>query len=835
MSSNQGTSRLENAAADAAGASDFELAAALYEAVFRADPEQTRALVRAHCQTAMDSTTACFALGDDAVDAADWDEAQAQAVHADAPADTPAGPPWPDRLGIVLAHGGRRLGFLGIAGHPAGYDEPLQKRFHALAKLLSAMLHARDSRSSREQALAESERQIRRQSAILDQIHDSVIIMDTLGYITGWNAGAERLFGYAAEEVIGQNILLLYADEEEESDDFFNAFLKNGSREMVVRRRKKSGELFWASVSLSVSRDESGEASGLIGYVVDISDRQAAAEKLHLHARIFECAGEAFLIADADERILSTNHAFTTITGWSEDEARGSTPEIVNLGSGGGGWNEIRHALEARGHWSGELQPLRRDGKSFPAWVSISTVHDPASGVLTHYCFVFSDITERKEAEARIYRLAYFDSLTNLPNRTLLYSLLEQSIAEARRRHGHGALLFVDINRFKHINDSFGHASADLLLCEIANRLRTRLRKEDIVSRLGSDEFVITLFDIRRRDDAAVVARKLLASLAEPYQVESHEILLSASIGISVFPDDGRDAESLIRNADVAMYRAKQLGNSSFLYYSREMNMRSLERLKLEGNLRQALEREHFLLHFQPQLDLASNRIVGAEALLRWEMPGNGMISPAQFIPVAEETGLIIPIGEWVVEATCRQLRAWIDAGLRPVKVAVNLSARQFSQNLPRAILDKLQKYGLAPELLEVEITESMLMHNADSVVAMMQEFATAGISMSLDDFGTGYSSLSYLKRFPIDTLKIDQSFVRGIPDDANDSAIATAIIGMAKALRLRVIAEGVETAGQVDFLKAAGCDEIQGYWYSKPVPAAAFSSLLPAADPAAA
>ena len=361
----------------------------------------------------------------------------------------------------------------------------------------------------------------------------------------------------------------------------------------------------------------------------------------------------------------------------------------------------------------------------------------------------------------------------------------------------------------------------------MGRRLSTTLRKEDVVSRLGGDEFVLALFDINRREDAAIVAGKILSALAEPFFIEGHEILLSASIGISIFPDDGRDAETLIRNADVAMYRAKQLGDSGYLYYSREMNLRSLERLKMEGGLRHALERSEFMLHFQPQLDLASSCIIGTEALLRWAPPGRDMVSPAQFIPVAEETGLIVPIGEWVIDAACKQLRAWLDAGLNPVKVAVNLSPRQFSQNLPRTVMRYLREYGISPDLLEVEITESMLMHNTDSVVAMMKEFAEAGIVISLDDFGTGYSSLSYLKRFPIDTLKIDQSFVRGIPQDANDSAIATAIISMAKALKLRVIAEGVETESQLDFLRSAGCDEIQGYWFSKPVPADAFAQLL--------
>jgi diguanylate cyclase (GGDEF)-like protein len=487
---------------------------------------------------------------------------------------------------------------------------------------------------------------------------------------------------------------------------------------------------------------------------------------------------------------------------------------------------DIRQQVDAGKQWSGELQFQRKNGESFPVGASVSSVHD-LYGALGHYFLVFSDITERKDAERQIYRLAYYDPLTGLPNRTLFYSLLEQALTEAHRNRTHGAVLFLDLNRFKNINDSFGHTPADAILREVGRRLSTTLRSQDVVSRLGGDEFVVALPDISRREHAGHVAQKLLAALAEPFFVEQHEVLLSASIGVSIFPEDGRDTETLLKNADVAMYRAKKLGSSTHVFYSQEMNLRSLDRLKLEGNLRRAVERGELCLHYQPQLDLASGRITGAEALLRWFHPEQGLISPAQFIPVAEETGLIIPIGEWVIDAACRQIRAWIDQGLPPVRVAVNLSTRQFSATLPRTVLAIIARHGIPTDSLELEITESMLMHNADSVVAMMREFGDAGILMALDDFGTGYSSLSYLKRFPIDNLKIDQSFVRGIPTDPDDSAIARAIISMAKNLRLSVIAEGVETLAQMEFLRDAGCDEIQGYYFSRPIPADEFAALL--------
>jgi diguanylate cyclase (GGDEF)-like protein/PAS domain S-box-containing protein len=596
---------------------------------------------------------------------------------------------------------------------------------------------------------------------------------------------------------------------------------------MTVRRRKKSGEIFWASVSLSVAQDEEGNPSGLIGYVVDISERLAAEETLHLHAKIFEHNSEAVLVTDADEQIVSANQAFSIITGYASSEVLGKRMEILGaLPRRTFLSTEVHDQLKSTGQWSGELGLQRKNGDTFPAGASISSVLD-THGTLGNYLVVFSDITERKEAERQIYRLAYYDPLTGLPNRTLFYSLLEQVLTEAHRNRTHGALLFLDLNRFKNINDSFGHTLADVILKEVSRRLSMTLRDEDIISRLGGDEFVIALPDISRLEHAGHVAQKLLAALAEPFFVEQHEITLSASIGISIFPEDGRDTETLIKNADVAMYRAKKLGNSTHVFYSQEMNLRSLDQLKLEGNLRRAIERGEFHLHFQPQLDLASGRINGAEALLRWHHPEHHQISPAQFIPVAEETGLIIPIGEWVIDAACRQIREWLDRGLPPVRIAVNLSARQFSASLPKTVLGVIARHGIPSDSLELEITESMLMHNADSVVAMMREFGEAGILMALDDFGTGYSSLSYLKRFPIDNLKIDQSFVRGIPADQDDCAIARAIISMAKNLRLSVIAEGVETAAQLEFLREAGCDEIQGYYFSRPIPADEFAALL--------
>ena len=811
------------------GPSDFELAGQLNYAILYREGTISGETIAALFCSALSSTDACFILSAQrgslqGIWATLLNEAEEHGSLI-CRRSTPNNE-LPDYLGFPLVFREEMLGFIGVAGHPEGYNQAAIRRFANLASLLAGMLHTRLTHDQRISALTTSEAEVRRQTQMLDQIRDSVITMDLDGYITGWNHGAEMLFGYSQNEIIGKNILALYVDTDED-DPLFNAFLENGSHEMSVRRRKKSGEIFWASVSISVAQDEEGNPSGLIGYVVDISERLAAEETLHLHAKIFEHNSEAVLVTDADERIVSANQAFSIITGYAPSEVLGKRMDILGeLPNQTVLSAEVRDRLNTAGQWSGELGLQRKNGDTFPAGASISSVQD-THGALGHYLVVFSDITERKEAERQIYRLAYYDPLTGLPNRTLFYSLLEQVLTEAHRNRTHGALLFLDLNRFKNINDSFGHTSADVILQEVSRRLSMTLRDEDIISRLGGDEFVIALPDISRLEHAGHVAQKLLAALAEPFFIEQHEVTLSASIGISIFPEDGRDTETLIKNADVAMYRAKKLGNSTHVFYSQEMNLRSFDQLKLEGNLRRAIERGEFHLHFQPQLDLATGRINGAEALLRWQHPEHHQISPAQFIPIAEETGLIIPIGEWVIDAACRQIREWLDQGLPPVRIAVNLSARQFSASLPKTVLGVIARHGIPSDSLELEITESMLMHNADSVVAMMREFGEAGILMALDDFGTGYSSLSYLKRFPIDNLKIDQSFVRGIPADQDDCAIARAIISMAKNLRLSVIAEGVETAAQLEFLREAGCDEIQGYYFSRPIPADEFAALL--------
>lgn len=387
--------------------------------------------------------------------------------------------------------------------------------------------------------------------------------------------------------------------------------------------------------------------------------------------------------------------------------------------------------------------------------------------------------------------------------------------------------MFIDLDRFKYVNDTLGHGAGDDLIRRVSARFKTCLRGSDVIARIGGDEFVVALLDIARAEDAAVVAKKIMAIFASPFLLDGHEISISASIGISVFPTDGMAVEDLIKHADIAMYRAKDQGRCSFLFYSNDMNVRSLEKLELESSLRRALDRGELLLHYQPQADIHTGEIIGAEVLIRWKHPDLGMVSPGQFIPMAEDTGLIVPIGQWVMDQAVAQNKAWQESGVPVVKLAVNLSAQQFRLPLVEEVSAVLERHGLSHQFLELEITESMVMNNVERVIGMMTDLAALSVPMSLDDFGTGYSSLTYLKRFPIDKLKVDQSFVRDVPYNADDVSITRAIISMGKNLGLKVIAEGVETREQLEFLRNEGCDEIQGYLFSRPVPADEFRNML--------
>ncbi|MEK7736223.1 MAG: EAL domain-containing protein [Pseudomonadota bacterium] len=718
----------------------------------------------------------------------------------------------------AVTHDAVILGHYALTGRSGGYGAAERQQLAALAQLTGWLLQLQAKAERLTLELGQTAARIGQQLQILDQIHDSVITMDLAGFVTHWNKGAERLFGYTAGEAVGNNILFLYTDEDEVAggDLRLQGILgEHGGHEMEVRRRRKSGEIFWASLSLSLMHDANGEPSGLIGYLSDITERIAAAEKQRLNTRLFEYSEEGIYITDAHERIISVNPAFCRITGYSENEVLGQTPHLFDSDRHNEDFHQLmRNAIQVSGSWHGEVWERRKNGELYLKENSVCVVKN-AQNKITHYFSIFSDITEKKRNEERINYLAYYEALTGLPNRMLMHKLIDQALAEYSRTQQLGALLFIDLNRFKPINDSLGHDVGDRLLQQVGQRFRNALRNVDVVARMGGDEFVAALFSISKREHAGFVAKKLLESLNQPILLEGHVLRVGASIGISVFPDDSLDTPTLLRYADVAMYRAKQIPQGGYAFFSSEMNQTALDRLKIEADLRRALERGELMLHYQPKVNLASGRIIGAEALVRWNHPDRGMVPPGEFIPVAEDTGLVVGIGAWVL------------GGLQPLKLAVNISARQISPDLPRKIGALLSRHGLTPAWLELELTESMLMHNTESVISMMNELHAMGIALSLDDFGTGFSSLSYLKRFPVDTLKIDRSFITGIPGDPDDCAIAGAIVGMAKQLRLKVIAEGVETTEQFDFLKSLDCDEIKGYLYSRPLPADEFLALV--------
>jgi diguanylate cyclase (GGDEF)-like protein len=450
------------------------------------------------------------------------------------------------------------------------------------------------------------------------------------------------------------------------------------------------------------------------------------------------------------------------------------------------------------------------------------------------------DITMRKDAEKQIRYLAYYDSLTGLPNRTFYKELVSRALLLAQRHHWTMAILFIDLDYFKRINDTLGHDIGDQLLRTVGDLVKTCIRKsdfitrseedvlEDVVARLGGDEFIVLLNEIAHSQDASRVARRILKELARPFTLAGHEVFVTASIGIALYPLDGNDAENLLKNADVAMYHAKNQGRNNYQFYTKSMNATSLQRLDLENDLRKALDRGEFLLYYQPTVDVQTRTIIGAEALVRWKHPNKGMISPGEFIPLAEETGLIVSIGEWVLRTACSQNRAWQNAGNKPFRVAVNLSGRQFDQEgLIEVISNALRDTGFDPQYLELEITESTIMKNPEKAATTLQKLKGMGICLSIDDFGTGYSSLGNLRKFPIDTLKIDRSFVMNITTDSDDAAITTAIIAMAHSLKLGVIAEGVESEDQQSFLRERACDAVQGYLFSRPVPAEEFIKLV--------
>jgi diguanylate cyclase (GGDEF)-like protein/PAS domain S-box-containing protein len=692
-------------------------------------------------------------------------------------------------------------------------------------------------RKRAEQALRDSRENLHR---LLDSMAEAAYGVDFDGNCTFVNRAFLKILGYQDEnEVLGKRAHTLIHHSHADGSAHPENECKMRRSYLTNEAINVSDEVFWRKDGVAIPVEywsnpiiADGVVVGTIATFVDITERKRVEAQLGLAAQVFEQSGEGIMITDAQCNIVMINQAFTTVTGYSEAEVMGQNPRMLSSGRHDRAfYGAMWEAIATQGRWQGEVWNRRKDGSLYPELLSIIRVFDK-KGEVSHYIGISSDITQHKAAQERIQRLAHFDPLTGLPNRALLNDRISHEFSVAQRHHTQVVVMFVDLDHFKNVNDTLGHRIGDALLIAVATRLKSTVRDVDTVSRQGGDEFVLILPDTDA-DGAAHVAGKLLEAFAQPYQIESFELTVTLSIGIAIYPGDGENFEVLAKSADAAMYRAKHDGRNTYRFFTMEMQARSAQNLHMENALRRALERNQLLLHYQPQISLRDGRIIGVEALLRWQHPELGMIPPADFIPLAEESGQILKIGEWVLRSAVRQIKAWMDDGLVPMVMAVNLSAVQFRHpHLPELVTQILDEEKLAPQYLELELTEGVAMDDAPAAIAVMDRLHARGIRMSIDDFGTGYSSLSYLKRFKVYKLKIDQSFVRDIGNDPEDRAIVVAIIGLASSLGLQTIAEGVETEGQLAFLREQGCDEVQGYFYSKPLTAESFAAFVRAHSP---
>ncbi len=679
-----------------------------------------------------------------------------------------------------------------------------------------------------EEALRESETRLH---SMVNTALNVIIVLDPDHRILEFNPEAERVYGRRREEVLGQDYFDLFLPRDlwkVVDDDLKSVLAGNETRGFENTIRAADGSKRIMIWNVSRMDDANGQPVGVVAIGSDVTERKRGEEIAARFGRVLDSSSNEIYVFDAATlKFVQVNDGARRNLGYSTEELAELTPLDLKPEYTREKFEALIAPLKRREVDTLTFETIhrRKDGSLYPVEVRLQLSYAETPPV---FVAVITDITERAQAQERLQYLAHHDSLTGLPNRALFLERLDHALTRARWTKRPLAILFLDLDRFKNINDTLGHDIGDSALRVASERLISCVREGDTVARFGGDEFTVLLEDMANSDDVPNVAQKILDSLSRPFDVEGREFVVTTSIGISLYPNDGDDSLKLLRKADTAMYRAKEQGRNKYQFYSSEMGARAMEKFMLESSLRHALERKEFLLYYQPQVNLATGDITGVEGLLRWQHPELGLILPTQFIPVAEETGLMKAIDEWVLYTACAQAKAWRSAGIPSISMIVNLSGRSFNEaRLAEVISRGLRQTGLAPEMLELEITESVIMHNAQATVEMLEQLNRMGLKLAVDDFGTGYSSLSYLKRFPIDTLKIDQSFVRDVTTDADDASLVKAIIAMGHALQLNVIAEGVETPEQLAFLRQHGCDGMQGYLFSRPQTEAEITRLL--------
>jgi len=723
----------------------------------------------------------------------------------------------------MISVSGKKLGIIAVMDKKpmkvTPWTEPILGVFAQRIASYLENIHASEK-------LEASEKELRN---IFHNMQDTFYRTDNEGTITRLSESVEQLLGYEIDELIGTSASDLHIVPDRQRDLIEQLNEGNGSVQgFDAGLKRKDGSVVWVSTNAQYYRDASGKPQGIEGLVRNISQHHEAELKMQKMSSALEQTADMVMITDHRGMVEYVNPAFEKTTGYLRKSILGKPSRVLKSGKQSADfYNNLWRTILSGNVFRDVLVNRKKNGDLYYEEKIITPIKN-SKGEIINFVATGRDITERMQHEERLSFMAHHDALTELPNRTLFMDRLKQSLAHARRYEKKIAVLFIDLDRFKNINDTLGHDTGDQMLTEVAARLGKNIRQEDTVARLGGDEFSVLLTNIEAEQDASLMAEKILLSLSVPLQLDQQELFITASIGISMFPSDGVDAGTLLKNADIAMYKAKDLGKDNYQFYSTDMSARAFQRLTMENSLRRALEREEFVLFYQPQVNIKTDRISGAEALVRWKHPELGLVSPSDFVPLLEETGLIAPVGYWIFESACKQLKIWHDMGFSGLEMSINISGRQFhSKNFVEKIENIIKENNCSSEMIEIEITESVLMENQHNSMPALEALDDIGFKIAIDDFGTGYSSLSYLRHFRIDTLKVDQSFVRDVNEDPDDAAITSAIIAMAHSLNLRVIAEGVETYQQLEFLKQRQCEYVQGYLFSRPLPVDEFTKLL--------